>query len=104
MPRGPLIKTPRPQSRLTVAVSRANASRVHHAPHAGGLDSLPRLGVGLGLRHHSTEGARPLVTESSTATQSTPTYAPGTPMWVDHTSKDVAASARFYGELFGWQS
>jgi len=44
------------------------------------------------------------VTESSTATQSTPTYAPGTPMWIDHTSKDVQASAKFYGQLFGWQA
>jgi predicted enzyme related to lactoylglutathione lyase len=25
-------------------------------------------------------------------------------MWVDHTSPDVQAAARFYGELFGWQS
>lgn len=33
-----------------------------------------------------------------------PTYAPGTPMWVDHTSGDVQASARFYGQLFGWQA
>jgi uncharacterized protein len=43
------------------------------------------------------------MTETST-TQATPTYAPGTPMWVDHTSKDVQASAKFYGELFGWQA
>lgn len=34
----------------------------------------------------------------------TPTYAPGTPMWVDLTSPDVAASAKFYGQLFGWTS
>ena len=44
------------------------------------------------------------MTESSTATQSTPTYAPGTPMWIDHTSSDVQASAKFYGQLFGWQA
>jgi len=25
-------------------------------------------------------------------------------MWVDHTSPDVQAAARFYSELFGWQS
>jgi predicted enzyme related to lactoylglutathione lyase len=25
-------------------------------------------------------------------------------MWVDHTSKDVQGSARFYGQLFGWQA
>jgi uncharacterized protein len=37
-------------------------------------------------------------------TDTTPTYAPGTPMWVDHTSPDVQASARFYGQLFGWQA
>ncbi len=37
-------------------------------------------------------------------TDGAPTYAPGTPMWVDHTSNDVQASARFYDELFGWQS
>src|SRR5437763_1715376 len=24
-------------------------------------------------------------------------------MWVDHTSPDVQASARFYNQLFGWQ-
>jgi uncharacterized protein len=45
------------------------------------------------------------VTESSVASQTiTPTYAPGTPIWVDHTSKDVQAAVRFYGQLFGWQS
>ena len=43
------------------------------------------------------------MTQTSGAT-ATPTYAPGTPMWVDHTSPDVAAAARFYGQLFGWQS
>jgi uncharacterized protein len=37
-------------------------------------------------------------------TDATPTYAPGTPMWVDHTSPDVQASARFYNQLFGWQA
>ncbi len=37
-------------------------------------------------------------------TNGTPTYAPGTPMWVDHTSPDVKASAQFYGQLFGWQA
>lgn len=37
-------------------------------------------------------------------TDGTPTYAPGTPMWVDHTSPDVQASARFYADLFGWQA
>jgi predicted enzyme related to lactoylglutathione lyase len=37
-------------------------------------------------------------------TDGTPSYSPGTPMWVDHTSRDVQASARFYGDLFGWQS
>jgi uncharacterized protein len=37
-------------------------------------------------------------------TDGAPTYAPGTPMWVDHTSPDVWAAARFYSELFGWQS
>ena len=36
-------------------------------------------------------------------TETTPTYAPGTPMWVDHTSRDVQASAQFYGQLFGWE-
>src|SRR5919199_1049201 len=33
-----------------------------------------------------------------------PTYAPGTPVWVDLGSPDPQASSRFYGELFGWQS
>ncbi|MBV9899026.1 MAG: VOC family protein [Chloroflexi bacterium] len=43
------------------------------------------------------------MTETSSAT-ATPTYAPGTPMWIDHTSKDVQAAAKFYGQLFGWQA
>lgn len=30
------------------------------------------------------------------------TFAPGMPSWVDLGSPDVAASRRFYGELFGW--
>jgi predicted enzyme related to lactoylglutathione lyase len=29
-------------------------------------------------------------------------YEPGTPSWVDLSTPDVDASARFYGELFGW--
>src|SRR2546426_8386213 len=31
-------------------------------------------------------------------------YPPGTPSWVDLGSPDVDASARFYGELFGWDA
>jgi uncharacterized protein len=31
-----------------------------------------------------------------------PTYAPGTPCWVDLGTPDVDASKAFYGELFGW--
>ena len=30
------------------------------------------------------------------------TYANGTPSWVDLGSPDIDASARFYGDLFGW--
>jgi uncharacterized protein len=41
---------------------------------------------------------------SGTATESKPTYAPGTPLWIDLGSPDVEASARFYTGLFGWQS
>jgi predicted enzyme related to lactoylglutathione lyase len=44
------------------------------------------------------------VTDSTTATQSKPTYAPGTPLWVDLGTPDLAASTRFYTELFGWQA
>jgi predicted enzyme related to lactoylglutathione lyase len=29
-------------------------------------------------------------------------YAPGTPSWVDLATPDLAASERFYGQLFGW--
>jgi uncharacterized protein len=36
-------------------------------------------------------------------TSSTVTYAPGTPSWVDLGTSDVAASTRFYSEIFGWQ-
>jgi predicted enzyme related to lactoylglutathione lyase len=31
-------------------------------------------------------------------------YAPGTPSWVDLGSPDPAASAAFYGEMFGWNA
>jgi predicted enzyme related to lactoylglutathione lyase len=31
-----------------------------------------------------------------------PTYAAGTPSWVDLGSPDLEASKKFYGELFGW--
>ena len=34
----------------------------------------------------------------------TPTYAPGTPSWVDLGTPDIEASARFYAQLFGWQA
>jgi len=33
-----------------------------------------------------------------------PSYPPGTPMWVDVSSPDVPAAARFYSQLFGWQA
>ena len=39
-----------------------------------------------------------------TQTQTPPTYAPGTPLWVDHGSPDVGGAARFYSQLFGWQA
>jgi predicted enzyme related to lactoylglutathione lyase len=31
-------------------------------------------------------------------------YKHGTPCWVDHSSKDPAAAAKFYGGLFGWET
>jgi predicted enzyme related to lactoylglutathione lyase len=31
-------------------------------------------------------------------------YQPGTPSWVDLSSPDLDSSARFYGELFGWEA
>ena len=40
--------------------------------------------------------------ETSTVTASTPTYAPGTPMWVDLATPDVEAATRFYNQIFGW--
>src|SRR5918997_5008415 len=33
-----------------------------------------------------------------------PTYAPGTPMWVDVTSPDLPGAVRFYTQLFGWDA
>ena len=74
-----------------------------------------------GLRHHGfiTRGlpsgwkVRAAVTygyrfgenlERSTVTDDTPSYAPGTPLWVDHTSPDVQAAVSFYSDLFGWQA
>ena len=33
-----------------------------------------------------------------------PEYAPGTPSWVELSSPDTAASAAFYGALFGWSA
>ena len=44
------------------------------------------------------------MTSPSGAPSATPTYAPGTPLWIDHTSPDVVAAARFYGQLFGWEA
>src|ERR1700730_7557709 len=43
------------------------------------------------------------MTDSQTATQGKPTYATGTPVWVDLGTPDLPASVRFYSELFGWQ-
>lgn len=37
-------------------------------------------------------------------TDATPKHAPGTPIWVDLSSPDVTAAARFYSQLFGWQA
>jgi predicted enzyme related to lactoylglutathione lyase len=33
-----------------------------------------------------------------------PSYPPGTPMWVDVSSPDIQAAARFYAQLFGWEA
>ena len=33
-----------------------------------------------------------------------PDYAPGTPSWIELSSPDVDASAKFYGELMGWST
>jgi uncharacterized protein len=41
---------------------------------------------------------------SSTATESKPNYAPGTPMWIDLGTPDLAATTSFYSGLFGWQA
>jgi predicted enzyme related to lactoylglutathione lyase len=38
------------------------------------------------------------------SSNSTTTYAPGTPCWIDLGSPDLAAAARFYSELFGWEA
>jgi uncharacterized protein len=35
---------------------------------------------------------------------SAPTYSPGTPMWVDLGTSDLAGAVQFYGQLFGWQA
>src|SRR5206468_4177472 len=51
--------------------------------------------------HHDRATASDTVTAM---TSTAPSYPPGTPMWVDLTSPDVKAAARFYGELFGWQA
>jgi uncharacterized protein len=32
------------------------------------------------------------------------TFAPGTPIWIDLGTPDLAASTKFYGDLFGWQA
>ena len=37
-------------------------------------------------------------------TDTTTALAVGTPIWVDLGSSDPQASARFYGQLFGWQA
>jgi predicted enzyme related to lactoylglutathione lyase len=33
-----------------------------------------------------------------------PSYAPGTPMWVDLSTPDLEAARAFYGALFGWEA
>jgi uncharacterized protein len=43
------------------------------------------------------------MTDTMTQT-TTPTYAPGTPIWIDLGTPDLAASTRFYTQLFGWQA
>jgi predicted enzyme related to lactoylglutathione lyase len=43
------------------------------------------------------------VTDSQTATETKPTFPPGTPIWIDMGSADLPGSIRFYAELFGWQ-
>jgi len=44
------------------------------------------------------------VTDSKTATETKPTYAPGTPLWIDLGTPDLPGTTRFYTELFGWQA
>ncbi|HLZ29054.1 MAG TPA: VOC family protein [Chloroflexota bacterium] len=40
---------------------------------------------------------------SGAATETRPSYAPGTPLWIDLGTPDLPASISFYGQLFGWQ-
>jgi predicted enzyme related to lactoylglutathione lyase len=46
----------------------------------------------------------PTASSSTAAGNRPPTYAPGTPTWVDLGTPDLAGSTRFYTELFGWQA
>ena len=43
------------------------------------------------------------MTDTMTETK-TPTFAPGTPIWVDLGTPDLEASTHFYTQLFGWQA
>lgn len=44
------------------------------------------------------------MTDTTTSTAgASPTFAPGVPMWVDLSTKDLQGSLSFYTQLFGWQ-
>jgi predicted enzyme related to lactoylglutathione lyase len=64
------------------------------------VDGRRDLGVGLVVANLFRRASD--VTQASAAT-ATPTYAPGTPTWVDLTAKDLAGTVRFYEQLFGWK-
>src|ERR1051326_5937669 len=86
---------------LTVDMSRTDASHANY----GTRRELWNANVGLAYGCTLQQVRRTSdVTSPTGAPTSTPTYAPGTPMWIDHTSPDVAAAARFYDQLFGWTS
>jgi uncharacterized protein len=69
--------------------------------------AYPRVGRHPAPRGAILRGSRDRAekaTEEERAMPEVKEYAPGTPSWVDLASPDPDASARFYGELLGWEA
>src|SRR6516162_8157162 len=64
---------------------------------------MPLTACGTPRRGYATRGCEPADQGGALMPEFT-SYSHGTPSWVDHGARDIAASNSFYANLFGWEA